>query len=153
MPDRARPAPAATISPPNRGKARSATDCTSDDVAGAAARRVGAAAQATPCPAFPREVLQLAIAYRLQAKMHGDLPAATLRQLRDGASASSTPRLKPGTRLLRSWNGRTIAVTVAEDGYRFEDRSYRSLSAVAREVTGTAWSGPRFFGLREVPHG
>lgn len=107
----------------------------------------------TPCPSFPREVLQLAIAYRLQAKVFGDLPAGTLRRLRHGAPAPSTPQLKPGTRLLRSWNGRTIAVMVAEYGYRFEGRNYRSLSAVAREVTGTAWSGPRFFGLREVSRG
>ncbi len=57
------------------------------------------------------------------------------------------PTIKPGTRLLRSWNGRTIAVTAIEDGFLFEERRYRSLSAIAREVTGTGWSGPRFFGL------
>ncbi len=56
-------------------------------------------------------------------------------------------KLKAGTRLVRSWNGRTIEVLVSEHGYTWEDRSYRSLSHIAREVTGTAWSGPRFFGL------
>jgi hypothetical protein len=56
-------------------------------------------------------------------------------------------QLKPGTRLVRSWHGRTISVLVSEAGYVFEDRTYRSLSRIAREVTGAAWSGPRFFGL------
>jgi hypothetical protein len=55
--------------------------------------------------------------------------------------------LKPGTRLVRSWNGRTIEVLVTLDGYLHEDRTFRSLSHVAREVTGTPWSGPRFFGI------
>jgi hypothetical protein len=56
-------------------------------------------------------------------------------------------QLKPGTRLVRSWHGRTISVLVSEAGYVFEDRTYRSLSRIAREVTGAFWSGPRFFGL------
>jgi hypothetical protein len=50
-------------------------------------------------------------------------------------------------RLVRSWHGRTISVLVGEGGFMFEDRTYRSLSRIAREVTGAAWSGPRFFGL------
>jgi hypothetical protein len=56
------------------------------------------------------------------------------------------PTLTPGTRLIREWNGRTIAVEVRDDGFVWNDQSYRSLSQIAREVTGAHWSGPRFFG-------
>ena len=52
-----------------------------------------------------------------------------------------------GTRFVRSWNGQTISVEAAEHGFVFQDRRYTSLSAIAREVTGANWSGPRFFGL------
>ena len=68
-----------------------------------------------------------------------------------GAAGGFSPRrnvaLSPGTRLIREWNGRTIAVEVREDGFVWEDRTYRSLSEIARAVTGAHWSGPRFFGL------
>lgn len=56
-------------------------------------------------------------------------------------------RLLPGARLLRNWNGRTHVVDVVEGGYRFEEKVYPSLTAVARMITGAHWSGPRFFGL------
>ena len=49
---------------------------------------------------------------------------------------------------MRSWHGRTVVVVIEEAGYRFEERSYASLTAIAREVTGAAWSGPRFFGIK-----
>jgi hypothetical protein len=104
-------------------------------------------------PRFGPDLLRRAIAYRLQARRHGDLPTARARELQriaNGARNILTPRLKPGTRLLRSWHGRTVAVLVTEEGYLFEDRPYTSLSKIAREVTGTAWSGPRFFGLRAM---
>lgn len=55
--------------------------------------------------------------------------------------------MKAGTRLLRSWNGRSIEVNVTDTGFEHDGRSFKSLSKIAREVTGTAWSGPRFFGL------
>ena len=57
------------------------------------------------------------------------------------------PKVRPGTRLLRDWNGRTHAVDVVEDGFVFDGKTYKSLSAVARRITGVRWSGPRFFGL------
>ncbi|CUH47594.1 hypothetical protein RUA4292_01765 [Ruegeria atlantica] len=57
------------------------------------------------------------------------------------------PALKPGGRLLREWNGVTHVVDVTEDGFTWNSRSCRSLSAIAREITGAHWSGPRFFGL------
>jgi hypothetical protein len=97
----------------------------------------------TVAPTISAELLMQGIAYRLQEKATRAkvIPMARLR----GTPVRST--IKPGTRLLRSWNGRSVAVTATDTGFLFEDRPYRSLSAIAREVTGTAWSGPRFFGL------
>ena len=57
------------------------------------------------------------------------------------------PRLRPGTRLVRSWQGRTYSVLVTEHGFVMDDREYPSLSRIAQAVTGTHWSGPRFFGI------
>jgi hypothetical protein len=57
-------------------------------------------------------------------------------------------RYQPGMRLVREWHGVTYEVTVTEGGYRFQVESYRSLTAIAHHITGAAWSGPRFFGLR-----
>lgn len=69
----------------------------------------------------------------------------------DGSTVPEPPRqtvkLSLGTRLIREWNGKTIAVEVQAHGYIWEDRTYRSLSLIAREVTGAHWSVPRFFGL------
>jgi hypothetical protein len=66
-----------------------------------------------------------------------------------GPQAAPTPvrRLKPGTRLLRAWRGQTYTVTVADPGFIYEGQTYNSLSVIAREITGTPWSGPAFFGL------
>lgn len=65
------------------------------------------------------------------------------------ADASSTKRRQPiaGTRLLRDWNGQTHAVDVTANGYLYDGQQYRSLTAIARRITGAHWSGPRFFGL------
>ena len=59
------------------------------------------------------------------------------------------PQLKPGTRLMREWQGRTYEVVVLDDGFSWQGAQYRSLSAIARKITGTAWSGPLFFGLKQ----
>src|SRR5206468_5363452 len=59
------------------------------------------------------------------------------------------PQLKPGTRLMREWQGRTYEVVVLDDGLSWQGVQYRSLSAIARKITGTAWSGPLFFGLKQ----
>ena len=63
------------------------------------------------------------------------------------------PAVKPGTRLLREWQGKTHTVTVEAAGFRYRDQYFRSLSAVAREITGSRWSGPVFFGhsFTQVP--
>jgi hypothetical protein len=59
------------------------------------------------------------------------------------------PGVKPGTRLMREWKGRTYDVLVLDDGFSWQNTRYRSLSALARKITGTAWSGPLFFGLKQ----
>jgi len=102
-------------------------------------------------PRLSSELLTRGLAYRLLEKRAGGLSASTLRQLRllAGGKEVEPPRteLRPGTQLVRSWHGRTITATVEEGGFLFEGRHYRSLSQIAREVTGAGWSGPRFFGL------
>ena len=105
-------------------------------------------------PALPLSLLRRALAYRIQEQAGRGLPVAVVRMLdalaRDPSTRPADPpiRLKPGTRLLREWNGQMHAVLVTQDGVVFEDRRYRSLSEVARAITGAHWSGPRFFGLK-----
>jgi Protein of unknown function (DUF2924) len=65
----------------------------------------------------------------------------------ESAASRAGPALRSGTRLMREWNGRMHAVDVTDDGFLFDGKSYRSLSAIARRITGAQWSGPRFFGL------
>lgn len=102
----------------------------------------------TPPPNISDDLLRHGIAYRLQERAMGKLSRASERSIRDKTAAAFTPSLmKPGTRLVRSWNGRTISVLVEEQGFQFDGDHYASLSAIARSVTGTNWSGPRFFGL------
>lgn len=93
------------------------------------------------------------IAYRQQVLANPELQRAEQRlkkQLRLAAPTGSLPghvRLHPGARLLREWNGVTHDVTVTESGFVYQDCTYKSLSAIARAITGTRWSGPAFFGL------
>ena len=102
-------------------------------------------------PKLSPELMRVALAHKLQERKLGRLSPATVRELRSGAGPGrSKVKLKPGTRLVRSWNGRTVDVLVTAEGYAWEDRTYRSLSHIARDVTGTPWSGPRFFGLKAV---
>ena len=105
-----------------------------------------------PAPNLSADLLRLGIAYRLQEKTRRGLSRTAVFQLQEGRAGR--PAIKPGTRFVRSWNGRTVSVEAQADGFVFEDRVYPSLSAIAREVTGAHWSGPRFFGLRgEAGHG
>ena len=109
-----------------------------------------------PCPPhMSRTFLHRAVAYRIQELALGGLDRKTRRRL-DRAEKDLTagkpltaprPKLKPGTRLLREWQGRTHEVIVLETGVEYRGKEWPSLSAVAREITGTRWSGPRFFGL------
>jgi len=107
-------------------------------------------------PAVPVPLLRRLLAQRLQEKRHGRLPlliARELERLAASGGASATPVAKTitlsiGTRLIREWNGQTIAVEVTDAGFLWDDRTWRSLSEIACEVTGAHWSGPRFFGLK-----
>jgi hypothetical protein len=103
-----------------------------------------------PAPAITPDLLRRGIAYRMQEATHGALTTAVARELDDlskriARGASPLPataiRLKPGTRLLRTWRGKTYSVLVGDQGYVFDDRLYPSLSTIAEEITGTHWSG------------
>ena len=98
-----------------------------------------------------RSFLRRFIAFELQARKHGGLSAQTRKQL--ALAEAATPKrvsrtLKPGGRLLREWNGVTHVIDVVEDGFLWQGKRHRSLSAIARAITGAHWSGPRFFGLQ-----
>ena len=103
-----------------------------------------------------RDLLLRALAYRVQEQAEGGLGKATLKRLGglanpEGGHARSqklpAPRPKPGTRLVREWRGELHQVTVHNDGFDYRGAPYASLSQIAREITGTRWSGPVFFGL------
>jgi len=110
-----------------------------------------------------RRLLMLGIAWKWQAAVHGGLPKPLQRRLaaleagflRGGAvdvaglERATSPRLMPGTRLVRVWKGERQEVQVTETGYLWRGESWASLSAVAREITGCRRNGPAFFGLRE----
>lgn len=106
-------------------------------------------------PNVSPDLLRRGIAYRLQEKALGKLPSHIERELdrlngkigtRAPTPSRSSPIL-PGTRFVREWNGKTIAVTATDSGFEWDNDTYRSLSEIARKVTGAHWSGPRFFGL------
>ncbi len=105
-------------------------------------------------PSVPPGLLRRLLAQRLQERRYGGAPALVARELaRIAANGPGTgpvrlrTHLTPGTRLVREWNGQTITVEVLENGFHYADRTWRSLSEIARHVTGAQWSGPRFFGL------
>lgn len=92
------------------------------------------------------------LAFEVQARQFGGLPKGFFYDLdrqADGKAARPDAALKPGGRLLREWNGGTHTVEVIDEGFHWNGQTYRSLSAVARAITGARWSGPRFFGLKE----
>jgi hypothetical protein len=104
-----------------------------------------------------RSFLIRSIAYRVQEQVYGGLKPSTRRLLAEIAEQSATgsspktPQIKnaqSGTILVREWQGSAYRVTMLDDGVSFNGKHYRSLSEVAREITGSRWSGPRFFGLR-----
>jgi hypothetical protein len=108
-----------------------------------------------------RGLLLRALAHHVQAEAFGGLRPAAQRRLARVAeelSAGRTPStpptvIKPGTRLLREWQGAIHEVIVLEAGVQYRGKTWTSLSAVAREITGTRWSGPLFFGLKGRRHG
>ncbi len=104
-----------------------------------------------PIKTMTQDLLARGIAYEMQVRHLGGLTPAeskALGALARGRSNPSPGPLKAGTRLYRSWRGVTQEVLVLESGYSWRSNSYASLSQVARAITGTRWSGPRFFGLQ-----
>ncbi len=113
-----------------------------------------------PPKRMAHDLLCRCIAYRLQEQALGGLRPATRRRLLKLAGQvekglemplPTARRVTSGARLFREWRGEMHRVTVLENGFEYRDRRYRSLSVIARQITGTRWSGPRFFGLREAP--
>ena len=103
-----------------------------------------------PLPKVSAALLRLALAWEYQVRASGGLPRETTRKLDQLAAAkTTTSRVQPGMRLVREWNGKAHVVMVGDDGIiRWNDRDWRSLSEVAKAITGTHWSGPAFFGLK-----
>lgn len=111
-----------------------------------------------PPKGLSTRLLLYACHYNRQVKEYGGIRKSTLRQLGRYVPAPSGTAtidtrapvaLKPGTgsRLVREWRGKTHMVDIVENGFVYQGKSYRSLSAIARTITGARWSGPRFFGL------
>ena len=95
------------------------------------------------------ELLGVMLAYRLQAASDGGIDVDLRRTLRRPSAGKTSSVLTPGTKLAREWHGFRHEVTVEPDGrVRWQGQDYRSLSEVARAITGSRWNGPRFFGLR-----
>ena len=128
------------------------TDLTTDELKAEWARRYAA-----PAPNLSSELLRLGIAYRLQEQSLGAVSRSTkslLRQLaaqpKEGERKGPPPRkLTIGTRLVRDWHGVGHTVTVRENGFEYDGRKWRSLTAIAKVITGSHWNGPRFFGLTD----
>lgn len=115
----------------------------------------------TEPPPYNRRFLESRLAYRIQELAYGGLKPETIQRLEalgeqlDGGNVSvrkhrADERPIAGTRLIREWQGVEHCVTVLNDGYEWQGRPYKSLSAVARAITSTRWNGPLFFGLRRA---
>jgi len=104
---------------------------------------------AAPPSRTSRALMLRAVAYKMQERELGGLSAATRRLLsEEGGRVVQRRAIRPGTVLIREWHGIAHQVTVGEEGVLYRGARYRSLSEVARLITGTRWSGPRFFGLK-----
>lgn len=116
--------------------------------------------QSTAPDRLSRDLLVRGIAFKLQEQALGGLSQSTKRKLQSLAKRLKTEdrtafdfgtTLKPGAKLVREWHNRTHTVIVREEGFDYNGQRYRSLSHIARLITGVHWSGPRFFGLRQSP--
>jgi hypothetical protein len=123
-----------------------------------ALRQVWRALFNAPMPAkASRELVIYCLAYRIQQNAYGGLSATARQRLRamaqplarePGRAKPAVVRLAPGTRLIRQWRGQRHEVSVLERGFAYRGNHYGSLSAIARVISGSHCSGPRFFGLR-----
>jgi hypothetical protein len=117
-------------------------------------------------PSVPRFLLSRAVAYERQVREHGEMPARVVSALAavakgqlgppgrtsrrsEAASLVESPRIRPGTILVREHQNVMHRVTALENGFSWKGKTFTSLSAVARAITGVRWNGPRFFGLKE----
>ena len=110
----------------------------------------------TPPTRLSRDLLIRGVAYRVQERAHGGLSLTIKRRLRtlsegsdqsSGLTATPTVTLKPGTKLVREWHQHAHTVSVLADGFEYQGERYRSLTQIARRITGVHWSGPLFFGI------
>ena len=106
-----------------------------------------------PPGALTRDLLVRQLAWHIQEKAFGGHDTATQRLLdaygrQDAEKVVLFRRLKPGTSVVREYQGIRHIVTISEGGFVWQGKTYDSLSAIAREITGARWNGPRFFGLR-----
>jgi Protein of unknown function (DUF2924) len=116
-----------------------------------------------PAPkSLRRNFLARAVAYQMQVEAYGGLSAGTKRRLREIANAvrngdanaiPGSSRIKPGTQMIRQWQNTTHTVTALAEGFEWNGRTYKSLSAVANAITGTNWNGFAFFGIKRAPSG
>lgn len=110
-----------------------------------------------PPPLRAPELLRRELAWRLEAQRYSDIDPSLKQRLdrlarqspRSGARVAASVRPEVGSTLMREWDGVAYSVVVLEQGFLFEGETYRSLSQIARRITGVRWSGPRFFGLTE----
>lgn len=109
-----------------------------------------------PTARISRDLLIRAIAWQLQAEEYGGLSKAASRErklqataLKTAGSTTVSISYKVGTKLMREWKGVVHEVVILEDGFAWSGNRYRTLSEVARAITGTRWSGPRFFGMEQ----
>jgi hypothetical protein len=116
-----------------------------------------------PAPrSLRRKFMARAVAYQMQVAAYGGLSAATRRRLREIAMAVRNGdrdsvlggvQIKPGTQLIRQWQNATHTVMVLDDGFALDGRTYKSLSAIAKVITGTNWNGYAFFGIKRALRG
>ena len=109
--------------------------------------------RSSPPSAFSKDILARFLCWHIQEQAFGGLDSKIAKHLDglargDRSQANRSRRLKPGTVLLREYQGELHTVTVVAKGYVWREATYASLSSIARAITGTAWNGPRFFGLR-----
>jgi hypothetical protein len=111
-----------------------------------------------PAPGFGADLLRRGIAWKMQARVYGELPSHIKRELervadrlrrREDPRGNAAPTLRPGTRLVRQWGGKIHYVLVRDEGFEYDSRQFNSLTQVASAITGTHWSGPSFFGLKK----
>ena len=106
---------------------------------------------------YQRDFMIKRIAYEMRAKIQGRLPATAINKLKrlayeDQKEVRAKITVSAGTKLVRDWNGKRYEVLSMADGsYEYDNRKYRSLSVIAKEITGAHWSGPLFFGLKKQP--